>query len=169
MKKKFDILQFGPCIDAIRYYENYDSFEQAWQDCQRGDWMIWIAFKLKVDKKLLFKAKALCAKTVEHLMKDQRSKDAVQAALDYADGKITEKQLKVFACAAADAYGAYADNYAAVAANAAYAGDYAAVAASAAYGAAAKIKNQLQTSDICRDILTDEILKITAPGGTGGY
>ena len=48
--------------------------------------------------KLITRAKAHCALTVRHLMKDQRSIDACEIALKFADGLATREEL-----AAADA------------------------------------------------------------------
>ena len=44
----------NPCKGAVEYYETKENFEQAWNDCHRGDWMLWIASKLKVDKRTFF-------------------------------------------------------------------------------------------------------------------
>jgi hypothetical protein len=144
MNPKFDITRFCPCKDGLEYYNGHSSFEQAWNDCPRGDWMLWIAKRLAVDPRVLTKAKALCANTVRHLMTDKRSTAAVDAALLYADGKITEEELQKYACAAAAAadaaysYADAADAYAAAnAADANAAADDAAAAADDANAAAA--------------------------------
>ena len=47
---KFDITIFAPCEGGLRYYKNKNSFEEAWSDCKRGDWMLWLAYKLNVYK-----------------------------------------------------------------------------------------------------------------------
>ena len=121
------------CFDAVEWASNYPNFESAWNACHRGDWMLWIAFRLGVDKRKLTLAKGRCAETVIHLMKDQRSIDAVRAAIAYGNGEIDDKQLSAYTD---DAYAAYA----------------------AADAAAAEKENQLKTADICREILTSEIL-----------
>ena len=173
---KFNICKYHPCYEAIDYYRSKASFKDAWNDCQRGDWMLWISQRLGVDVRLLTKAKALCAKTVEHLMMNQRSKVAVQAALDFADGKIDRKELYAAytdAVGAADAaaYTAAADadadaaaDAAADAVDAAYAAAYAAAAdavdADADAAAYARLANQKQTADICRKGLTDAVFGI---------
>ncbi|MDR1984097.1 MAG: hypothetical protein LBQ28_04670 [Prevotellaceae bacterium] len=187
---KIDISKFNPCSEGLNYYKEKESFEQAWNDCPRGDWMLWIAAKLGVDDRILTRAKAMCA-TVRHLMKDERCTAAIDAALDYADGKISRDKLNEFADAAYAAYAAYANAaaaaayaayaayadaaanaaYAAAAAANAYANAYAAAAAAnayananaaaaAAYAAYAKTKNQQETADICRSVLTDEVFKL---------
>jgi hypothetical protein len=94
---KLDITPFNPCGEGIEYYESKQSSEEACNDCERGDWMLWIAAKLPIDDRVLTKAKALCANTVRHLMKDKRSTDAVDAALRYADGKINREELDKYA------------------------------------------------------------------------
>ena len=67
---------------------------------------------------------------------DTRPRKAIQAARDFAKGKITAEELKAAAAAtyaAASAYATYAATYAAYVANAAYAAAYAAADAAAAY------------------------------------
>jgi len=181
-----DILCHNKSLEyPIRIYLA-EYFEDAWHNCPRGDWMLWIASKLQVDERILTLAKGKCAETVIHLM-NQRSKDAVKAAIAFGEGKINRAELNKYiyaaAAAAADSYAAYAayaaaadsyaadtaadsaaDSYAADAADAtdaAYAAtdSYAAYAAYAAAAAVAKKQNQLQTANICREILTNEVFK----------
>ena len=171
---KTEIEKFGPCKEAIFFRNQYPDFQTAWNNCHRGDWMLWLAEKLKVDDRKLTLAKGLCAKTVIHLMKDERSKKAFKIAIDYGKGKLTKKELIEAAAAADTAYDDAADNatdnddtaYAAYAAAAAVAAifDSNVVANVAAYAATAyaadKKENQKQTSDICREILTNDVFKL---------
>ena len=81
-----------------------------------------------------------CAERVLHIFEieypeDKRPREAIQAARDFADGKITKDEMAAAASAAAAAY-ASASAAAAAYAYAAYAA-YAAAAAYAAYAAAA--------------------------------
>ena len=164
----------GACKEAIFYVRTQKNYEEAWYNCSRGDWMLWIAAKLQIDKRLLTLAKGKCAATVLRLMKDKRSKKAVKAAIDYGHGLIGDEELKNAADATyAAAYAAYdaaydaaaddaADAAYATAYAAAYAADAAAYAADAADAAAdaddaAREKNLQETADICRDLLTDEV------------
>jgi hypothetical protein len=123
--------KLNACNEAIEYVKTQESALSAWQNCERGDWMLWIAKRLNVDDKKLTLAKVMCAKQVEHLMKDQRSKDALVACLRYVNGEITREELNVAAAAAAYADAAAAYAYADADAAAAYA--YAAAADAAAY------------------------------------
>ena len=135
--------KLNACEEAIIWLKSQKYASEAWQNCERGDWMLWLAKRLNVDDKKLTMAKAMCAKQVEHLMKDQRSKDALQACFDYANGKITRKELNDTAIAAnANAANANAANTNAANANAAYAAYAAAYAAyAAAYAAYAAYAN----------------------------
>ena len=152
MKDVKKLAQFNPCQSALDFVVTCKSYKEAWETCPRGDWMLWIAKTVNVDIRTLTLAKALCAKTVIHLMKDQRSINAIKVAEDYGNGIGTNEDLKV-AYAAADAAhaAAYADAYADAAAA------YAAAAAAYADAAAAKQRNQLATANICRELLTKAV------------
>ena len=162
----------GPAID----WAGDKTIEEIWETCHRGDWMLWLARKLNIDKRVLTIAKGHCANTVRHLMKDERSIAAVDMAIKYGEGNATDSELAAAADAAyaatADAYDAYAADYAADAA-AAYAADVAAAAAAydaTAYAAAAdaaydatadadaRKQSQQATAEICRKYIPFELI-----------
>jgi regulator of protease activity HflC (stomatin/prohibitin superfamily) len=176
---KYEIDKYDPCIDAIRFRSRYQTFEDAWNNCERGDWMLWIAQRVGVDIRTLTLAKALCAKTVIDLMKDHRSINAVNVAERFGRGEADEDELRSAAHAASSVAAASSSAYAAAASAADYASasssaaaaaaaDYfsaASSAASASASAAASrflffpvLKNRKQTADICREILTKDVL-----------
>lgn len=157
---KFEISRFNPCKESIEFRKNYSCFKSAWNNCPRGDWMLWIAKKLDVDLLKLTTAKALCANTVRHLMKDDRSIKAIDVALMFGQGKATIEELEIAADdAAATDDATYAADAAYAAADTAYAANAAAAAAYANDNANAKTQNQLQTADICRQVLTDVVFE----------
>lgn len=59
--------------------------------------------------RLLALASGKCAETVIHLINGERSVDAVKATIDYGNGLITKKELKVFT---RSAYAALSATYA---------------------------------------------------------
>ena len=182
MNFKQQLIDLGACPEAIIFVGNM-TMQEAWTKCQRGDWMLWLYQKLHPTKiRQLTLAKGHCANTVRHLMKDIRSRDSVDVAIKFGEGKATEKQLidataGAFAAyaAAAGAAAAYAAaagaaaaadvDAAAAAAAAGTAASYAAAAGAAAAGAAAAAaaflkggskvgeKNQKKTAEICRRYL----------------
>jgi hypothetical protein len=173
------LLKLSACAPVIKWAGDKTSKEII-DTCHRGDWLLWLAYTLKVDDRPLTLAKGHCANTVRHLMKDERSIKAVDCAISYGNGEISKEELKAAAAAAYAAYAAYATTASAYSAayastasaySAAYAAaaDYAyansADAAAAAYSAAyattasAKKSNQLKTADICRKYLGHLILE----------
>jgi len=69
------------------------TIEQAIDQCHRGDWLLWLAEKLKVDKRLLAGTAGHCANTVRHLMKNEISERCVDFCILYSNGEATDKQL----------------------------------------------------------------------------
>jgi hypothetical protein len=183
MKDFYDLLiELNACDSAINWSGN-KPIEQVVKECHRGDWMLWLAYKVGVDKRKLTLAKALCAKTVIHLMEDDRSKKFVEVAENYGNGLATDEEL-VDAAYEADIViskidtGDVTNNYAAHAAAHAAASmnnNTGAIASSAATAVgtaaaddatdvdtaatAAIQENQLKTADICREVLGDIIIQ----------
>ena len=134
MSLKELLIELNACDEANGWVSD-KNIEDAVKEVERGDWLLWLAKKIDIPIKPLTLAKARCAKTVIHLMKDQRSIDAVNLAEKYGlTDEISDDDLKN----AADAAAYYA--------------------ASAAADDAAKTKNQLQTAYICREILGELII-----------
>ena len=150
------------------------TIEEVVATCHRGDWLLWLAERIGIDKRPLTLAAGHGAATVLHLMTEEDSRKGVQAAIDYGEGRITEEELVKAASAACTAtYNAAAYNVAAAAASyaaaadyaskaayyAAYAASYAAVASAAVGAFAAEKANQLATADICRKYIGELIIK----------
>jgi hypothetical protein len=172
-------ITLSPCNEWVEYRKQYSSDQEAWENCPRGDWMLWIAFNLQVNIHTLTLTKGYCAKTVIHLTKDQRSKDAIKAAIQFGHYKISKESLTkaagaaraaaeatwVAGAAAGAARAAAEAAGAGAAAGAARAAAEAAEAARAAAGAAraaraawaARKQNQLQTANICRKYLSKAV------------
>ena len=116
---------------------------EAWEQCERGDWLLWLAAKAGVDRKRLVMAACACARlALVHVPAgEQRPRIAIETAEAWCRGEATIEQVKEARRNAADAAAAYAAAdaayAAAAAAYAAYAYAYAAYAAAdAAYAAA---------------------------------
>ena len=164
------------CSDAREWAGNR-TIEQVVNDCHRGDWLLWLAARINIDRHKLVLSAGKCAETVMHLMTDDRSKIAVKAAIDFAEGRINHDQLNAAAlaaaadaaaaaaaraAAAAAAYAAAraADAAAAAAARAAdAAADAAAAYAAAAYAASAAAQNRMLTANIVREVLGSLIIE----------
>jgi hypothetical protein len=137
--------RLNACIEAIRWAESQPDAETAWRRCPRGDWLLWVAARLDIDRKLLVRAACACARTaLSHVPAgEERPRIAIETAEAWARGEATlddvRRAARYASNAAAAAYAATAAAdaaHAATADDAAHAADAAADAA-AAYAAAA--------------------------------
>jgi len=162
------LLKLRACKEAVEWAGDKTAKEII-DTCHRGDWLLWLADKLKVDDRPFTLAKGHCANTVRHLMKDKRSIKAVDAAIAYGNGEVSKEELKDAALAYASAASSAASSAYAAAASASYAASaasasFAAYAASyapsyAASAAADRKSNQIETANICRKYLGKLILE----------
>jgi len=103
------LIELNACNPAIEWAED-KTIEEVLRDSRRGDWLLWLAKKLDLPLNKLTLAKARCAKTVIHLIRDERSIDAVNIAERFGLDECTLEELNAAADAAA--YAAYAAAYA---------------------------------------------------------
>jgi hypothetical protein len=165
----------GACENEIKWASD-KPIEEVVATCPRGDWLLWLAQKIELALQIRTLAKGHCAATVMHLMKDERSINAVKTAIAFGQGRANIEELSDAFDAADDAADDAAapdaaSDAAAYCADAAdpYAAPYSdeAVASAAAAGAAvaasrrcaAKIKNEKETADICRKYIGKLIIE----------
>jgi len=148
------LISFKPCEDGKIWALTHNTKQEAWDDCQRGDWMLWYLGKIcksDAQRKRLVLAACACARlALSHLpKKENRPLRAIEAAESWArdDNSITIEHVRSAANAAFAAFAANAAYAAYAAAYAAYAAAYAAYAANAAYAAYAA------TQKTCADIV----------------
>ena len=126
----------GACKDGFDFAKDL-TLEQFLKTCQRGDWILWLFARINPSSLLeLTLAKAHCANTVRHLMKDARSIKAVDVAIAFGEGRATREELDAAFASASNAANAaydYATSNAAYVAYAAYAASFAANVANVAY------------------------------------
>ena len=118
--------QYDPCRDAVRWAEDKKTLSEIWRTCDRGDWLLWAAAKVGIDRKIIVAAACDCAElALKYVPKgEDRPREAIETARKWIKGEATLKEVRNASAAAA--YAAAADAYAAA---------YAAAAA-AAYAAA---------------------------------
>ena len=126
------------CSDA-RTWVGHKSLRCAYRTCERGDWMLWLAGRVGVDRNVLVLAACACARlALVHMPAGEgRPLAAIETAERWARGDASVS-LEDVRQAAYAAYAAYAAAYANANANA-YA--YAAYAAANAANAAANAAN----------------------------
>ena len=130
--------RLNACSEA-REWVGKKSLKTAWRQCENGDWMLWLAGELGVDRRLLVLAACDCARTaLKHVPKgEDRPLKAIEVAEAWTRGEANLDQVRAAARAAANAANAAsAAAYAAAsAASAAYAAAYTAATSAAAYAA----------------------------------
>ena len=132
------LIKLDACDEAIEWAGDR-TIEEIVKDCDRGDWLLTLAKKIDIELQPLTLAKGHCANTVRHLMKNERSIEAVDMAIAFGEGRATMEELNNAADAAIVGDASYAAYAAADAAYAAYADSAAGAGAAddAAYAAAA--------------------------------
>ena len=163
------------CTDAVAWARTQPDPQTAWDNCQRGDWMLWCAARAGIDRRSLVLAACDCAETAaDHADSDTQMSIVwtIETARLWARGEggidlgdvraavyaAADVRAAVYAAAAAavavsyaSAYAAYAAAYtAAYGAADAYAAN-AAYAAADAYAANARDKALATCADICRE------------------
>jgi len=131
------------CGNALAWCKGYESLAEAWADCQRGDWMLWLLGKLSgkpesVSRKKLVLVACQCARLALPYAKEGelRPLRAIEVTEAWARGDEGIRREDVRKAAdAADA-----------AADAAYA---------AAYAAYAAATSRISTLEKCADIVRD--------------
>ena len=126
------IRDFLPCSDAAAYAAKHTDPAEAWESCERGDWLLWLAARAGVDRRDLVRAScAVARRALQHVPEgESRPRIAIETAEAWARREVTIAAVRD---AAADATFASADAAAAYASAAAY---DAADASTAAYAAA---------------------------------
>jgi hypothetical protein len=115
----------GACSEGYEFAMKHKTMAEVWAKCPRADWMLWMVRELRVtlDPKAARLFACACVRgtpvddtrTVWDLLKDPRSRTAVEVAERFANGKATAEELAVArqaaayaaAYAAADAYAAH--------------------------------------------------------------
>jgi len=132
------------CDPAIEWVieRGYD-LSTVWIKCERGDWLLWLAVRLKTDHKKIVRAACKCARlALPYLPKGETMPlNCIRTTERWTVGKATIEEVlaaaaATYAAAAATYAAAAAADAAAAAAAATYATAAAAVAAAAAAAAA---------------------------------
>jgi hypothetical protein len=157
------------CRDGLAFAHKFDSLQEVWDTCERGEWLLWLLGKkaTEADRKNLVLIACECARLALPYTKDPRVLACIETVEKWTRGDATIEQVRearraayadagtaaaasaadaAYAAASAADAAAYAVDAAAYASAAAYAAD---AAAYAAYAAARK-KTQKQIAAIVR-------------------
>ena len=148
MKTINELAELQPCHNGLEWARKQPSLKEAWNTCERSDWMWWLASNLQVPREISVKYANFCANTVTHFK--HATANAADRAAYAANATAYAAKATAYAADAAKA-AVYAANAAANAANAA-AYDAAKAAYDAAKAAAAYDATRKQQADFIRTI-----------------
>jgi len=76
------------CDPALEWVGD-KSLHEAWNTCERGDWMLWLAAMVEIDRKVLVLATCECARLFLHFFPEgeNRPRKAIEIAESWAKGK----------------------------------------------------------------------------------
>ena len=105
--------RLNACTEA-RKWVDHKSLRTAYRACERGDWMLWLAGRVNLDRNAIVLAACECARIALVHVKpgETRPLVAIETAERWARGDTTVSLADVRKAAAA-AYAAYAAAYAA--------------------------------------------------------
>lgn len=91
------------CDEARKWCLTQPDYQAAWDACERGDWLLWLAGRLGVDRRLLVRAACACARLA--LQHEPGARPQVCSFLDSAErhttgGEPSAKVLEAFHAAA---------------------------------------------------------------------
>ena len=150
------LTRLGACHEA-REWAAGKTLKQAWNECHRGDWLLWLAGRLDIDRKVLVRAACACARlALPHVPAGEtRPLEALETTEAWTRGEATIEEVRAAAEAARAARAARA---AADAATAAWAAEAAAAAWAAAWGAAAEAAEKRESALAeCADLVRRHI------------
>jgi hypothetical protein len=82
----------GACDEAIDWVKDQTA-EQAWQNCERGDWMVYALAKARYPKTELVRLCVEIARTVQYLVSDPRVSKCLDVTEAWCDGKASLEKV----------------------------------------------------------------------------
>lgn len=90
----------GACAEGLQWARGL-SPQEAWEQCNRPDWMLWALEELGyADQRVPREFACWCVRQVWELLTDPRSRTAVEVAERYARGEATAAELSAARAAA---------------------------------------------------------------------
>src|SRR3990167_2456904 len=94
LSKLVNILEnLNACHKSIKWLSGVDNIQQAWEQCERGDWMLWVLANLKADRKKVVLSACGCARLSLRFNPDERVLHAIETAEAWTAGKATLADL----------------------------------------------------------------------------
>ena len=89
--------RYRACNELEEWAEAHGGpMEDLWRDCQRGDWLLWLAAKAGVDRHIVVEAACACARTALQYVPsgEENPRRALETAEAWARGKADRTALR---------------------------------------------------------------------------
>ena len=99
MKFQIKLKKLDACKDAVEWAKNYKTFQEVWDNCERADWMLWIAGTMadkNGNRKQVVLAACKCARrSLKYVDQgEKRPLEAIQTAERWATGKASLEDVR---------------------------------------------------------------------------
>lgn len=86
--------QMGACTEAVEWVGR-KGIRKSWETCERGDWMLWLAGRIDIDRKLLMLCACDCAERgLKYVPEgEDRPAEAIRITRLWVDGKATIQDM----------------------------------------------------------------------------
>ena len=105
MISKEQVLALIPCEGMVEWLQDKEDMQGAWESCDRGDWLLWLAGRAGLDQKKLVRAAIECAVPVLQYIpiEEQRPSEALKVVLRWCKGRSTSEEVINASYAVSDA------------------------------------------------------------------
>lgn len=103
------VKDLNACQESTEWLSEFKGTpEKAWEQCERGDWMLWLLARLKADRKKIVSAACGCARlSLDYVPKgEDRSRVAIETAEAWVRSEVSLEDLNNAAGAAWAAWAA---------------------------------------------------------------
>ena len=90
------------CRGSIEWAETQPDMSTAWNNCERGDWLIWLVSRVCTNKQAITLTACACARIALQYAQGPNILEAIETAEAWAKGEATIEQVKTAANAAYD-------------------------------------------------------------------
>jgi hypothetical protein len=93
IKELYKLDSRPPCAEAVEWAENYDTLQEAWDACPRGDWMVWLLDRILVDHKKIVQLSCMNARLSLPYITDPHVRYLIEVIEAWVEGKATAKDV----------------------------------------------------------------------------
>ncbi len=87
------LVKLGACSGAVEWCRDYKTFKQAWDTCNRLDWLLWLIYKKK-GRKVVVRLACQYARLSLPYTTDPVAENTIETVEAWIEGKATVQQVR---------------------------------------------------------------------------